>query len=216
MKSLKFMLAFAVATLYFVGCKNEKKPEIKTVETAVAVKDIASNINPNATFAKTEFTISGMTCAVGCAKKIEGKLAKMEGIKSAKVDFDRKLAMVEYDIDKVSPTDLTTAVTKVADVYKVSNIKTVDALSGKQCECKGDCKGNCSKSGKCECTDCKCEGCSGAKKACAKKDCKKDCKNKDEKACAKKSCKKECKNKAKKACAKDCEKDCCKKEAKKA
>ena len=43
-----------------------------------------------------------MTCAIGCAKSIEKKIAKMEGVKSATVDFDRKLAMVEYNEAKVN------------------------------------------------------------------------------------------------------------------
>jgi len=70
-----------------------------------------------------------MTCAVGCAKKIEKKLAKMDGVKSATVDFDRKLAMVEYDEARVKPTHLTETVTKVADTYKVKDMKTVDTFS---------------------------------------------------------------------------------------
>jgi len=47
-----------------------------------------------------------MTCEMGCAKTIEKKMAKMEGVKTAKVDFDTRLAMVEYDEAKVSPKSL--------------------------------------------------------------------------------------------------------------
>jgi Cu+-exporting ATPase len=70
-----------------------------------------------------------MTCAVGCAASIQKKIAKMEGVKSATVDFDRKLAMVEYDNAKVTPTSLEETVAKVADIYIVSDMKTVDAFS---------------------------------------------------------------------------------------
>ena len=34
-----------------------------------------------------------MTCAMGCAKTIEKKMAKMDGVKMAKVDFEKELAM---------------------------------------------------------------------------------------------------------------------------
>jgi Cu+-exporting ATPase len=72
-----------------------------------------------------------MTCAVGCAATIQKKIANMEGVKFAKVDFNNKLAMVEYDVAKVTPAALTHTVTHVADIYKVSNMTTVDAFSTK-------------------------------------------------------------------------------------
>ena len=47
-----------------------------------------------------------MSCAMGCAKKIEKNIAKMDGVKSAKVDFDKEIAMVEYDEAMVTPKTL--------------------------------------------------------------------------------------------------------------
>lgn len=165
MNFFKNALTLVFAVLLFTACKNEKKPEIKTVETATtSINEETIQLDPNATYAKNEFSISGMTCAVGCAKKIEGKLAKLEGVKSAKVDFDRKLAMVEYDVAKVTPESLTTTVTKISETYKVSDIKTVDAFSVKQC--KGKCKEDC-KSAK--------KGCKNKDKIACLKDCKKPC-----------------------------------------
>lgn len=113
--------------LIVMNCKNEAKPEVKTVEVAT---EASHSIDPNAHYAKAEFTIDGMTCAMGCAKTIENKIAKMDGVKSATVDFDRKLAMVEYNDAKVTPALLEETVTKVSDTYKVSNMKTASELSG--------------------------------------------------------------------------------------
>ena len=107
--------------LLVMNCKNEANPEVKTVE---AETEASSTLNPNATYAKAEFTIDGMTCAMGCAKTIEKKIAKMDGVKSATVDFDKKLATVEYDEAKVTPISLEQAVTKVSDTYTVSGMKT--------------------------------------------------------------------------------------------
>jgi Cu+-exporting ATPase len=113
--------------LFVMNCKNDaKQPEVKTVETAT---EASATTDPNATYAKAEFKIDGMTCAVGCAATIEKKMAKMDGVKWAKVDFDKKLAMVEYDIAKVSPTNLVETVAKVGDAYKVSDMKTVETFS---------------------------------------------------------------------------------------
>ncbi len=126
MNIFKNLMVLAVMVLVTVSCKNEAKPEVKTVEVA---SETSKTLDPNATYAKAEFTIDGMTCEIGCARTIEKKIAKMEGVKSAKVDFDRKLAMVEYNEAKVTTTSLTTTVTNVADIYKVSDIKTVNDFS---------------------------------------------------------------------------------------
>ncbi|MFB9055384.1 heavy-metal-associated domain-containing protein [Mariniflexile ostreae] len=117
-------ITFTLMILLIMNCKNEAKPEIKTVQT-----ETSQTLDPNATYAKAEFTINGMTCAVGCAASIQKSIAKMDGVKSATVDFDRKLAMVEYDNAKINPTALEERVSKVADIYKVTNMKTVDSFS---------------------------------------------------------------------------------------
>ncbi len=126
MKMFKTISIVAIVALVFTSCKNETEPQVKTVEVEVAKKDVAATLDPNATYAKVEFGIDGMTCAMGCAKTIEKKMAKMEGVKSAKVDFDTRMAMVEYDEAKVTPKALQETVTKVADIYKVKNMHIVD------------------------------------------------------------------------------------------
>ena len=127
-----------------------------------------------------------MTCQIGCAATIQKKISKMDGVKSATVDFDRKLAMVEYNEAKVTPTALEATVVKVSDTYKVSDMKTVDDFSTKKA-CAADCKKAC----------------------CADKD-KKTCEPGCEKAC----CKDGIKTGDKMACKADCQKACCaKKEA---
>lgn len=124
----KNILLIAVVVLSTIACKNESSPEIKTVETESA--DMAAyTIDPNVVYAKAEFEIDGMTCAIGCARTIEKKIAKMDGVKFAKVDFDKKLAMVEYDEAKVTPKTIEETVTKVGEVYKVKDMKTVEKFS---------------------------------------------------------------------------------------
>ena len=125
MNTFKSLCIVAVLALSFTACKDEVKPEVKTVDVEVSEKDVAQTLDPNATYAKVEFGIDGMTCAMGCAKTIEKKMAKMDGVKSAKVDFDKKMAKVEYDEAKVSPESLEKTVTSVADVYKVRDMKKV-------------------------------------------------------------------------------------------
>ena len=181
MNRIKNSLVILVLALMSFSCKNEAKPEVKTVEIENA-SQTTNEVDPNATYAKAEFTIDGMTCAIGCAKTIEKKIAGMDGVKSATVDFDRKLAMVEYNETKVTPASLEETVTKVADVYKVSDMKTVDAFTTSQKECSPKCKPDCTKK---DCADCKAKA----------EACKAKCANKTEAE--------------KMACAKDCQKPCC-------
>jgi len=177
MKTLKTILGIAVICSAMVACKNDIQPETKTVaiESSEEKKEIAAN----AKIAKAEFTIEGMTCALGCAKTIEKKLSKMEGVKSAVVDFDKKLAMVEYDEAAVTTSSLEETVTKVGDSYSVNDMKTVESFS------TNFAKKGCSK-------DCKKEGCdhetdqasSEGKGKGEKNNCKEDCKKA---CCAKKA-----------------------------
>ena len=181
MNTFKNIMTLLIVVLFSFSCKNEVKPEVKTIEVENA-SQATKEADPNATYAKAEFTIEGMTCAIGCAKTIEKKISGMDGVKSATVDFNRKLAMVEYNEAKVTPVSLTETVAKAGDMYKVSDMKTVDDFSTVKKECSPKCKPDCNK-----------------------KDCP-DCKAKAE------ACKASCANKIdaeKMACAKDCKKACC-------
>lgn len=144
------------------ACKNET-PEIKTIETE-EIASVVSTENPYKDYAKLEFNVEGMTCAMGCAKTIEKKIAKLDGVRFVNVDFDKKLAMVEFDSEKLSSEDFTKTVNSVSDVYKVENIATVNTFT----KDKKDCKKGCEK-------DCKKESCKNKTEA-EKKECKKDCK----------------------------------------
>lgn len=178
MKTMKHILIVAVLAICFLACKNETAPEVKTVEVETAKKEKV--LDPNATYAKAEFGIDGMTCEIGCAKTIEKKLAKMDGVKSATVDFDRQLAMVEYDEAMVTPDILTETVTKVADVYKVKDMKTVEDFSNEKSCTEECCKGKTAEEkANCEKACCKGEKSEANKMAC-NEDCKKAC-------CAKKA-----------------------------
>ena len=145
MKRLKNVIAILSIAAIFTACKNDATPEVVTVENEAieTTNDAVAELDPNATYAKAEFTIEGMTCAMGCAKTIEKKMAKLEGVKSAKVDFEKKLAMVEYDEAKVSTETLEEVVKKSGDMYSVTDMKTVESFDGDKKACDKDCKKAC-------------------------------------------------------------------------
>ncbi|EGV42213.1 heavy-metal-associated domain-containing protein [Bizionia argentinensis JUB59] len=170
MKSLKNIMTLVVLILVFASCKNETTPEVVNVETTPTPEVTKAELDPNATYAKAEFTIEGMTCAMGCAKTIEKKMARMDGVKSAKVDFDTRLAMVEYDEAKVNATSLEEAVKKSGEIYSVKDMKTVDSFDADMKTCDKDCKKACcadkTEAEKTECAeDCKMACCADKNKA---------------------------------------------------
>lgn len=99
---------------------------------------------------------------MGCAKKIEGKLAEMDGVKSASVDFDKKLAMVEYEDGKVTTSSIEATVKSAGEAYSVTEMKTVESFT--------------SNTAKHECSEaCKKEGCTAEKKKACGDKCTKAC-----------------------------------------
>ena len=107
-------------TLSLASCKQENKE--------VAVEETKKETVSEADLAKMQtasFTIDGMTCAMGCAKTIENKLAEQEGVGQAVVDFDTKIATVKFDAEKQSLESLTKTIEGVAggDSYKVTESK---------------------------------------------------------------------------------------------
>lgn len=122
MKISKSILAFVFTSAILVGCKDKTTAATSEKETTSVTKEIAAATKPET----ASFHIEGMTCAIGCAKTLEEKLAGMDGVQNAKVDFDKKEATVNFDGDKLSSSDLVKTVETAADgkTYKVSDIKT--------------------------------------------------------------------------------------------
>ena len=150
MKNFKLTLVTLLICVAVWSCKNETEPEIKIIKTSESLAN--AKMDNDKILAKAEFNIEGMTCAIGCAKTIEKKLAKMDGVKSAKVDFEKKLAQVEYDESIVNTVSLENTVTKASDSYSVNDMKTVDFFSNetinngnalKKESCKKGCEKDC-------------------------------------------------------------------------
>lgn len=124
MNSSKTIIAFAIVILIMVGCKKEADvttPAPIATEVPKTKKPIAS-----ANLQTANMSIEGMTCAMGCAKTIEKKLASSEGVEKATVDFDKKLATISFDKTVQNPASLTKVIESVADgkTYKVVNTKS--------------------------------------------------------------------------------------------
>lgn len=120
MNSIKKIAFFALTAALLVSC-NDKKENMETPEgsadTTMTDATAAANVET------TSFKIDGMTCPQGCAATIEHKLAALEGVQDAKVDFDNKTATISYYTAKQTPETLVSTVENIADgAYKVSDV----------------------------------------------------------------------------------------------
>ncbi|MGL4585419.1 MAG: heavy-metal-associated domain-containing protein [Flavobacterium sp.] len=116
MNILRSFAVVMLGTVLFASCKNETtaNAEVKEATAQTSVNEVAGTVE------KATFQIEGMTCAIGCAKLIEGKLAGLDGVKDAHVDFDTKTAVVEFDDAKQDVTSLVKTVEKIANgIYQV-------------------------------------------------------------------------------------------------
>ena len=111
MKLVRNILMIILSGFLFLSC-NEAKND----------KELAVNIE------KIEMNIEGMTCEIGCAKTIESKLSKTEGINIVSISFDDKKGVIEYDANKTDKDKIVAVVEEIAggDLYKVTGIKLIE------------------------------------------------------------------------------------------
>lgn len=72
-----------------------------------------------ATQATTTFAIEKMTCA-SCPISVRKAMKRVDGVKSVKVDFETKLAVVVYDPAQTTPDEISAASTDVG--YPASEV----------------------------------------------------------------------------------------------
>lgn len=125
MNALKTVLTLLI--LFTISACKQPQPKVITVATENTTNDKnIENKNTNASYTKSEFNIEGMTCAMGCAKTIENKLANTNGVKAVTVDFEKTLATIEFDPTLINEALISETVSKVGAVYTVKNFKTLN------------------------------------------------------------------------------------------
>ena len=93
-------------SFFFLAFSCEKKEEIKKIEVA----------------------IQGMTCEIGCAKLIESKISKLEGVTISEVSFEEKIGVFTFDASKISSEEIIKNINGIAggELYKVTESKMVN------------------------------------------------------------------------------------------
>lgn len=128
MRLLKYSAVLALAGVLFTACKNE----VKVQEGTTQVEEVSLSAKEEVaqgSIEKASFEIEGMTCALGCAKLIEGKLAGLPGVKNVVVDFETKKATLEFNDAQQTEETITATVQKIANgIYTVVNMTTEEAI----------------------------------------------------------------------------------------
>lgn len=127
MNFAKKLSLIALSAVLFASCKDTSKDGNIETEAGKDSTTVDSTMNKEtaANLETTSFKIDGMTCPMGCAATIEKKLAKLDGVADAKVDFEKKTATVSFDASKQTPEKLVETVEHIADgAYKVSDVKS--------------------------------------------------------------------------------------------
>ncbi|WP_233861664.1 cation transporter [Tenacibaculum piscium] len=184
MKIIKIVFVLAFVSFLTISCKNDTKKTETTQEQSI--KTAPSDVK------ELSLNISGMTCEIGCAKKIASDLSKKKGVLEANVVFKDSVANIKYNEKTTNKADLIAFVEAIGNgkLYKASETSKKTCKTGDKKACASKCKKECEMA----CCD---------KNGTAKKECTSKCKE---------ECKKECSAKtgeAKKECAAACEKKCC-------
>ena len=115
------MFSVAMLLLFFVSCESGKqdKKEIKKESESMVV---AENLK------QVKVDIKGMTCEIGCARLIQSKLYKTDGVKFAKISFEDSSGIVSFDQKGLNEDDIKAIIEKTAggDIYSVAGIHQID------------------------------------------------------------------------------------------
>lgn len=116
-----FILLLSLFVLF--SCKENRSKATKE-------KNNAEQVVSKENLKSITTTIDGMTCEIGCAKTIESRLSKMEGVTFSKVNFETKEGKFTYDASKISEEDIKNKINGIAggDMYKVTDLKKSEEI----------------------------------------------------------------------------------------
>jgi len=127
-KILNIFLSVILFTAIFVSCDKSKDqkntPEEK--QTEIAEADVKT----------VQLEIEGMTCEIGCAKLIQSKLYKTDGVSFAEVHFADSSGVVSYAATRVSEKDLVQVVEQSGggDLYRVITVAPIEVIDAGETE----------------------------------------------------------------------------------
>ena len=119
MNKKAIFLLLAISATLIISCSiNDEKGK---------TKDLKSDVPRMAKMETVSLAISGMTCEISCAKTIQSKLSKKEGVADAVVVFTDSIATITFNNNKTSTEDLSSFINGIAggELYKASKIAAI-------------------------------------------------------------------------------------------
>lgn len=114
---IKF-LSLLILILFFVSCESSKKNGQQD-RVSPEKEELVQNLQ------EVKVEISGMTCEIGCARLIQSKLYKAEGVNYAKISFEDSSGVVRFDENRISENEIKKVIEKTGggDLYTVVSME---------------------------------------------------------------------------------------------
>lgn len=117
---IKF-ISLAILMLFFISCdskKSEKSSETESTEQKAMAEDLH----------QVQVAIKGMTCEIGCARLIQSKLYKADGVSYANISFEDSSGVVSFDQNRISQEEIKQIIERTAggEIYSVASIEEVE------------------------------------------------------------------------------------------
>ena len=122
MKVINKFMFLLLASVIFVSCEGKgSKENLKGSLPESGSETVSEEMRT------VEIDISGMTCEIGCAKLIQSKLYKTEGVSFAEVRFTDSTGVVSFDANLLNENDLRKVVEAAGggDLYRVRSISEI-------------------------------------------------------------------------------------------
>ena len=119
---MKNLISIFIISVFLFSCNTDKKQSVLE-KSNVKKEEVAAN------YKSIEVDIEGMTCEIGCARTIESKLSKFNGVTYSNVSFEAKKGQFTFDSNKISQEDIISKITGIAggEIYSVSKTKEIKA-----------------------------------------------------------------------------------------
>lgn len=120
---MKKVMLILMITLSAISCNETAKKEVKDTAKQEAA----------AVYKSLEVEIEGMTCEIGCARLIESKLSKVDGVTFSKVEFEAKKGQFTYDTNKLTKDDIVRKINGIAggNLYLVTKTTDIEEFISK-------------------------------------------------------------------------------------
>lgn len=117
---------FCITTImtFFISCDQKEAAKDKQ-EITDEKNVVAQNLQ------QVKVDIDGMTCEIGCARLIQSKLYKADGVTFAKISFEDSSGVITFDQNRINEEGIKAIIERTAggDLYTVASIHKMDSIT---------------------------------------------------------------------------------------